>query len=72
MNDYEVRVSRDRGGDIDLVFNGKEDDAQRIYDILTHYHRYDWGINVSINEVVNEVPEFKSINEFLEVYGDQS
>jgi len=48
-----------------LIFKGSKKDAETIFKTLAKYHEYDNTI-VSIQK--EETPEFKSLDDFLQVY----
>jgi len=65
---YRVEVSSDYDWETKLFFVGNKTDAQQIYDTLVQYYYYDCDTKVSLNEVVDKVPEFKTLDEFLQVH----
>jgi len=50
----------------ELVFDGSEKDAKIMAKTLDEYHRWDSHIDIIL--VPNQIPTYKTLDEFLEVY----
>jgi len=49
-----------------LVFEGPEEEAKEVYEVLTKYHEYDYNTTIRLEE--NETPIYKDLTDFYSVF----